>query len=191
MKTALAAVMLLAFAGCLSAARNEIMQGNSESPVKVIIYDDLQCSDCAKFQTLLDEKLLPKYGARVAFIHRDFPLGKHDWARTAAIATRWVHEQNPAIAAAIRRELLQQQNSITAANLAPWLQEFARRSGLDPKGITASLTDPRLTALVEQDLQSGKARGVTHTPTVFLGAQSFIEIIIYEDLARAIDEALK
>ena len=34
------------------------------------------------------------------------------------------------------------------------------------------------------------ARGVERTPTVYVGGVAFVETIIYEDLARALDEAL-
>lgn len=191
MKIAVLAVLTSALPFTLMAAKSDVVQGNLESPVRVIIYDDLQCSDCGTFQSLLDEKLLPKYGARVAFVHRDFPLGKHDWARAAAIAARWAYEHNSALGAAIRRELLAEQGSINVTNLRPWLVEFALRNKVDAKAIVESINDTRLVALVDQDIQSGKARGVTRTPTVFLGSQSFVEIIIYDDLARALDEALK
>lgn len=188
-----AAFRLLVFAvlaANMSGARSEIVEGNVASPVKVVIYEDLQCGDCTRFRALLDEKILPKYGSRVAFVHRDFPLGKHDWARMAAIAARWVSERKPEAGITLRRELMAEQNAITAQNLKPWLVEFASRNSLDQKGILDALTDVRLITLVDQDLQSGVARGVSHTPTVFLGTQAFVETIIYEDLARALDQAL-
>jgi protein-disulfide isomerase len=190
MKYAVAAAALLAIAGSAFAARTDIVEGNPSSTVKVLIYEDLQCPDCATFRTTLDEKLLPKYGSRVAFIHRDFPLGKHDWARPAALAARWVYEQSPRLGITFRRELLSEQNNITAQSLKPWLLEFASRNKLDQKGILDSLNDPRLNALIDQDRQGAVARGVTNTPTVYVGGVSFVETIIYEDVARAIEEAL-
>ena len=171
--------------------RNEVVEGNRTSTVRVVIYEDLQCADCTKLRTLLDEKLLPKYGSKVAFVHRDFPLGKHDWARQAAIAGRWIYEQNPEIGITYRRELMAQQDHITVQNFKYWLLEFAARNRLDQPGVLASLNDPRLTALVEQDYQSGVARGVTNTPTVYVGSQSIVETVIYEDLARLIDTELR
>lgn len=187
-----AAALLLISAACLIAygARSDVMEGNSASPVKVLIYEDLQCSDCARLRALLDEKILPKYGSKVAFIHRDFPLGKHEWARPAAIAARWVYEQNPQAGITFRRELLAELNNITLQSLKPWLADFATRNHLDPKGILDSLSDQRLATLVDQDQQSAVARGISHTPTVFVGGQAFVETIIYEDLARALDDAL-
>jgi protein-disulfide isomerase len=171
----------------LAATRRDLVEGNPASSVRVVIYEDLQCSDCQKLRTLLDQKLLPKYGARVAFVHRDFPLGKHDWARSAAIAARWIDEQDPDLALVFRRELLSEQDHITPATLNPWLREFAERNKLDPNAMVAALTDRRLVALVDQDYQGGVARGVERTPTVVVGGQKFVETILYEDVARALD----
>jgi protein-disulfide isomerase len=192
MRTATAALALL-LAACVgaSAAHNDVVEGNPASPVKVLIYEDLQCSDCARFRVLLDEKILPQYGSKVAFVHRDFPLGKHEWARPAAVAARWVYEQDPKTGITFRRELLAELNNINLQTLKPWLLDFAARNHLDPKGILDSLSDQRLNTLVDQDRQAAVARGISQTPTVFVGGVSFVETILYDDLARALDEALK
>jgi protein-disulfide isomerase len=155
-----------------------------------LIYEDLQCSDCARFRVMLDQKLLPKYGTKVAFIHRDFPLGKHDWAVPAAVAARWVNEQSGELGIIFRREIMAEQDGITAQNLKQWLIDFAYRNHLDPKGIIASLTDQRLNAAVDQDRQAAVARGVNRAPTVFVGGVPFAETIIFDELARAIDDAI-
>jgi len=185
-------VLALAALACanLSAVRRDIVEGNPNSPVRVIIYEDLQCGDCLKFRTLLDQKLLTKYGSRVAFVHRDFPLGKHDWARPAAIAARWVEEHNPNLAIVFRREIMSEQDHITAPTLKPWLSEFAGRNNLDRQGILDSLNDKRLEALVDQDYQGGLARGIARTPTIVVGGQKLVETILYDDVARALDVEL-
>jgi protein-disulfide isomerase len=185
-----ALALILAAGGRAAAAHNDVIEGNPASSVKVLIYEDLQCSDCARFRVMLDQKILPKYGSKVAFIHRDFPLGKHDWARPAAIAARWVYEQDSERGIGIRREMLSEQDSITSQNLKQWLVDFAYRNHLDPKAIVASLSDQRIATLVDQDRQSAVARGVSRAPTAFVGGLAFTETIIYEDLARALDDAL-
>ena len=182
---------ILAAGAMFAGARLDLTEGNAASSVKVIIYSDLQSSDCAKLRTLLDEKILPKYGARVAFVHRDFPLGKHEWARQAAMVGRWVFEQDPAAGIGFRREIMAEQNNITVRTLKPWLLEFAARYQLDPRGILAALNDPRLSALVDQDLAMGAARAVTRLPTVFVGGQTLVETIPEDDLVQALDTALK
>jgi protein-disulfide isomerase len=190
MKIVAALLLFFSISPGVFGARKDVTEGNPNGAVKVQIYEDLQCGDCGRLRTLMDEKILPKYGSKVAFIHRDFPLGKHDWARPAAIAARWVYEQNAQLGIDFRREMLSEQNNITSQNLKQWLLEFAARNRLDQKGILDSLTDPRLATLIDQDWQGGVARGVSRTPTAFVGGQAFVETIIYEDLARALDEAL-
>jgi protein-disulfide isomerase len=190
MRIAAALVLVLAVGSHASAARNDIVEGNPASSVKVLIYEDLQCSDCARFRVMMDEKILPRYGRKVAFIHRDFPLGKHDWAAQAAVAARWVNEQSGELGIIIRREILAEQDAITAQNLKQWLIDFAYRNHLDPKGIVASLTDQRLITVVDQDRQGAVARGVSRVPAVFVGGVAFSETVIFEDLARAIEDAI-
>jgi protein-disulfide isomerase len=184
-------LVLLTASTAVALGRSDVVEGNAGSPVKVVIYGDLQCSDCARLRTLLDEKILPRYGNRVAFVHRDYPLGKHEWARQAAMAGRWVFEQNHDAGIAFRREIMAEQNNLSLANLKPWLQEFAQRYKLSERDIIACLTDPRLATLVDQDLASGSARSVARIPAVFLGSQSFVETILEDDLVRALDEALR
>jgi protein-disulfide isomerase len=189
-RTAPASLAILALVACCSALfakRSEIVEGNPASPVRVVIYEDLQCSDCERFRSLLDEKILPRYGSRVAFVHRDFPLGKHEWARQAAVAARWVYAQDPDLGITFRRELMAEHDHITPANLRGWLQEFAARNHLDEKGILDSITAPQLVAMVDQDYQGGVARGVAQTPTVYVGGQKLVETILYDDFARALD----
>lgn len=182
--------LLLAAAGAAFASRNDVVEGNPASSVRVLIYEDLQSGRGAQFQLMLQNKLMPRYGSRVAFVHRDFVLGRHDWAPQAAIAARWVWEQSNALGIQIRAEILAEHDSITARNLKDWLIDFAYRNHLDPKGIVDSLSDKRLRALVDQDQQAATARGVTEVPTVYVGGISFAQDIIYDDLVRAIDDAL-
>ena len=172
------------------AVNHDVVEGNAASSVRLVIYEDLECGDCARFEAVLEQKILPKYGSKISIVHRDFPLGKHDWARPAAMAARWVWEQDSVRGIAIRRELLSEQDSITAQNLNSWLYEFAVRNHMDVKGIIDSLSDPRIAAMVDQDRQAAVARGVSKTPTAYVGGQAFVETIIYEDVARALDEAL-
>jgi protein-disulfide isomerase len=167
-----------------------MVEGNASGQVRVVIYEDLQCGDCESLRVMLDNRILARYGSRVAFVHRDFPLGKHDWARQAAVAARWVYQQDPGLGITFRREILAEHDHIKLATLKPWLQEFADRNHLDRKGIVDSLTDSRLISMVDQDIQAGLVKGVTRTPTVYVGGEALVETVIYDDLARLLDHEL-
>ena len=165
----LAAALVISTAA--AATTTDIVEGNPDAAVKVLIYSDLQCDYCQSFRAILDEKLLPKYGKNVAFVHRDFPLPRHKWAREAAMAARWVWEQNPRAGVVFRRELLSEQEHITEASLKPWLIEFADRNQLSEQGIVAALTDTRLGALVDSDIQAATVRGIKTVPTVIVAGR--------------------
>src|SRR5260370_41331028 len=85
-------------------ADKHLMEGAAQSPVHVIVYEDLQCPDSAAFRTMLDERLLPRYSSAVQFEYRDFPLPKHAWARQAAVAARFFEESRPGLGLAYRND---------------------------------------------------------------------------------------
>jgi protein-disulfide isomerase len=171
-------------------AEQPLVEGRTESKVRVLIYEDLQCPDCAAFRRMMDEKLLPRFGDRVAFIHRDFPLAKHAWARKAAIAARYFAGVKPELGLAYRRHIMATIQETRADNFNDKLSAFARDNEVDPAQAVAALDDERLSALVERDFQDGVARGVAKTPTVFVSGKPFIEHFSFEDISQSIEDAL-
>lgn len=172
------------------AARKPMVEGNPESPVIALIYEDLQCSDCAAFRRMMDEKLLPKYSDKVAFVHRDFPLAKHAWARRAAIAARFFSERDPELGLAYRRYTMAGQEGATPENFNDRLTAFCKSHNIDPNEAMAALSNAAYAAAVDKDYQDGVGRGVVHTPTVFVNGKPFIETFSFEEIAKGIDEAL-
>ncbi len=188
--------MILKLAGALAVScagllAQGLIEGKPGSPVRVIIYEDLACSDCANFRKMMDEQILPKYKDQVEFIHRDFPLAKHPWSRNAAIAARFFAEKDPALGLEYRRFSLANISRTTPETFNDRLSEFASAHGVKPEEAIAALQDTRLAALVEKDYQDGVARGVAKTPTVFVNGDPFIETFTFEEISKSIDEALK
>jgi protein-disulfide isomerase len=171
-------------------AGQPLIEGQARSTVHVLIFEDLQCSDCAAFRRMLDEQLLPRYASKVTFEHRDFPVAKHPWARKAAIASRAFLEINPKLALDFRSELLANIRETTTANFNERITAFATSRGVKPVRVLASLNDPKLNALVEKDLQDGIARRVSKTPTVFVNGRPFVETFSFEEVSKTIDEEL-
>lgn len=169
------------------AADQHLVEGAAQSPVRVLIYEDLQCPDCAVFRNMLDAQLLPRYASRVRFEHRDFPLAKHAWARKAAIAARFFEEAKPGLGLEYRKYSMGHQSEITAENFNGQLAAFAKAHGTDPAKALAALGDQRLAALVEKDFQEGVARGIAHTPTVLVNGKPFIETFTFQEVAAALD----
>lgn len=181
----------LLLAALALAPQQPLVEGNPSSQIRVVIYEDLQCPDCANFRRMLDEKLLPKYAATVAFEHRDFPLAKHSWARKAAIASRFFQDTSVELALRYRRYMLSNLRTIEPADFNERLAAFAKSNGCDPAKAVTALDEPKYAAAVEADFQDGVARGVSKTPTAILNGTPFIETFTFEEISKAIDEALK
>lgn len=172
-------------------AQSPLVEGRADSPIRVLVYEDLQCPDCATLRRMMDEQLLPKYGARVAFEHKDFPLARHAWARPASMAARHFQAVKPELGVEFRRRVMADLRTISPDNLAGYVAAFARQHGTEPDKAVASLKDEALARLVEADFQEGVARGVAKTPTVFVDGQPFIERFTAEEIMKALDAALK
>ena len=181
---------LLTAAAAILGAQPRFVEGNPTSSVRVVIYEDLQCPDCATFRAMLDDTLLPRFASTVAFEHRDFPLAKHAWARKAAIAAKYFESASPAVALEFRRLTLTHLREIPKDKFEDHLRTFARAHGVDPDRAVAALADPGFTAGVERDYQDGVARGVAHTPTIFVNGEPFIEHFPVEDVVKTIEREL-
>lgn len=172
-------------------AEQRLVEGNASSPVRVLVYEDLQCPDCAAFRKMMDEHLLPRYGSKVAFEHRDFPLPKHSWARKAAVAARFFEQVKPDLGVKFRRETMADLAAIPADQIERHVRAFAKKNGADEAKAAAALADAKLSALVEEDYQEGIARGVGRTPTVLVNARPFIETFTLAEISAGIEAELK
>jgi NAD(P)-dependent dehydrogenase (short-subunit alcohol dehydrogenase family) len=161
-----------------------------DNRVTVTIYDDLQCKDCARLNAMLENSLLPEYRGRVTFLHRDFALPKHIWAKPAAIVSRRFDEIACGLSAGWRTYILNRIGTTTIETLADRVREYAASVGVDPERILSGWDDEKLAAVVDADIREGQARGVTRTPTMFVNSQAFIENFTLEEITAAIEKTL-
>jgi len=187
---ATAGLVLGFICACAAVTAQVPPEGRVGSKVRVVIYEDLQCPDCAHFRVVLDQQLLPKYGSQVEFVHRDFPLAKHPWARTAAIAARYFAEKDPKLGLEFRRHTMATQRQTNPENFNDRLKAFAKDHGIDPEEAVAALSNARYAEAVEKDFQEGVGRGIVHTPTALVNGVPFIETFTFEEISKGIDDAL-
>ena len=183
-------LVLFALTAIALFAQKPLVEGNPASAVRVVIFEDLQCPDCADFRAMMDEQLLPRFKSTVAFEHRDFPLPKHDWARKAAIASRYFESVSPDLAIEFRKATMRDQAKITAENFEAHLASFAKSQKADAAKATAALSDKTLQDRIEAEYQYGVARGIARTPTVLVNGEPFIEQFPAVDIIKYIEREL-
>jgi protein-disulfide isomerase len=182
-------LILPAFASIMF-AQQPLIEGNAASPVRVLIYEDLQCPDCANFRAEMEKDLLPRFAKTVAFEHRDFPLAKHSWARKASVAARFFANVSPETGIEFRRVTMTKLREIKPETFNEHVGSFAAAHKVDRAKAIAALDDPALAAAVEKDYQEGVARGIARTPTVLVDGEPFIERFPIADVIKSIEAAL-
>src|SRR5262245_48147861 len=102
-----------------------LVEGNADSSVRVITFEDLQCKDCSWLRRKMDEQIVPAYGDRVAFEHREYPLTRHEWARSASLVARYFVSVSHGLAVAFRRDVMADMSIISVESFPQWVREFA------------------------------------------------------------------
>jgi protein-disulfide isomerase len=147
--------------------------GNPHAKIRVIVYQDLECPDCAQWHGVFLRQIIPEFGKDVAFEFRDFPLPQHQWSFNAAVLARFFDEKSLNLGMAWRDYCFTHQDTLTPDNLISRAAAWAAPHGITRAQLDLAFTRSDLFALVEADMQRGRADHVEHTPTVLLnGAEA-------------------
>ena len=172
--------------------------GGEAAPVKIVVFDDLECPFCAREHAALFPALLERYGDKVRIAYKDFPLSQHPWA---------IHAQNDANCLAAQNgpaywkyvdtihaksaDIGGAEHSLTAAKID------LDKTAIDV-GSAAKVDAPKLKACVDKQdesqvnagLREGEALQVNGVPAIFINGEQINGAAPVEFVYRAIDEAL-
>lgn len=169
--------------------------GPTDSPVKLVVYTDLECPFCKQFHTTLLE-LSAKY-PKLAIIYRNFPLSIHPKAETEARAAECAAKMGGEEA---YWKMVNRIFKVTPSNNGldlTQLPEIAKEAGItDTARFQTCLDSNETKERVQLDLKEANETGGEGTPwTIFLtpagnkipvnGARSL------EVMSAAIEEAFK
>jgi protein-disulfide isomerase len=148
--------------------------GDPKAPVTIVEYSDFECPVCRNLHDAL-RSILPKYGAKVRVIFKDFPIEQlHPWARTAAIAGRCAYQQKPETFWKVYDLIYDNQEIISAANAWGKMVDYASQSGLDAEAFKSCMASPEAGATVNASHANGEKLEVNSTPTVFVNGRRMV-----------------
>src|SRR3954469_15009478 len=78
--------------------------------VAIIVFEDLQCPDCARAEPLLQEAAKTY---KIPIVRHDFPLAMHNWSFEAHVMARYFDTKSKALGEEFREFLFKNQPSIT------------------------------------------------------------------------------
>ena len=159
------------------------VRGNADAPVTIVEFSDYQCPYCHQVEPTI-EAVLAKYGDRVRFAYRDFPLRNiHEHAEMAAEASRCALEQG--------KFWEYHDQLFKATNLdKDALVGFARNASMDQQKFESCLTSEKYKAQIDKDIEEGRKAGVSGTPTFFINGLSTSGAQQQDAFTRIIDDEL-
>jgi protein-disulfide isomerase len=182
---------VLSMAGLAFAADASSLKPPPGAKVALVVFEDLQCPDCARAYPVVWEAANAHH---IPVVLHDFPLPMHNWSFEAAIWARFFDTKSINIGNDFRRFIYSNQPQINPGNLQQWVQKFADDNKIplpfakDPEG--------KLAEKVQADLSLGRKIGLEHTPTIFVigqGAVStpFVEVVDRAQLSQIIEDMQK
>ena len=147
----------------------------------IVIFEDLQCPDCARAHP---ELLKTSEALKVPVVIHDFPITRHAWAFPAAILARWFTAQSPALGVEFRSYVFEHQRDIRPENLRQYGEQFAAQNQL---ALPADVDpDGRLQALVQADFDLGMKIKLEYVPLIFVTRRegASLRAIEVTDLAK-------
>ena len=160
--------------------------------VAIVVFEDLQCPDCARAAPLVHEAAKTY---KIPLVLYDFPLPQHNWSFDAAVDARWFDTKSKEIGDEYRLYIFAHQPQITTPEI---LRSVTEKFAADHKLTMPLFVDPKgdLTAKVKADYDLGQRVGIIHTPTLYVVSNTsrgapFIEVVDRTQLYTLIDNMLK
>jgi protein-disulfide isomerase len=158
--------------------------GPADAKVTIVEFSDFQCPFCSRAANVVHQ-LKEKYGDKVHFVFRQFPLSFHQNAHAAAEASLAAEAQGKFWE--YHDKLFANQQSLDR----PSLEKFAKESGLNVESFKKALDDKTYAATVDSELKLGEEVAVDGTPTMFLNGARVSNPTDFGALSKQIDDALK
>jgi protein-disulfide isomerase len=157
--------------------------GPENAKVTIVEFSDFQCPFCTRAASVV-QQIREKYGDKVRFVFRQYPLPMHGDAHLAAQAALVAHQQGKFWE--FHDLLFANQRALTR----PSLIEYAKQANLDLSLLDKALDDQTLKAAVDADVKLGEEVNVNGTPTVFVNGKRVANPTEFAPVAQLIDAAL-
>jgi protein-disulfide isomerase len=161
------------------------VKGQAHAPVAVVEYGDYQCPHCGHAHPIV-QRIQRHFGRRLCFVLRNFPLNKiHPNAEDAAEAAEFAGSFKKFWE--MHNSFFDNQSMLDDA----LLMTLAQRLELSQNKLRQALEVETFMPRVRAEFLGGVRSGVNGTPAFFINGHRHDGPFEFEDLAAAIESALK
>jgi protein-disulfide isomerase len=158
--------------------------GPAGAKVVIVEFSDFQCPFCSRAANAVHD-LKTKYGDKVHFVFRQFPLSFHQNAHISAEASLAANAQGKFWE--FHDKLFANQGKLDRESL----EGYAKELGLNVADFKKALDDKAFAPAVDAEMKLGEEVAVDGTPTMFLNGKRVSNPTDIVALSKDIDEALK
>jgi cyclophilin family peptidyl-prolyl cis-trans isomerase/protein-disulfide isomerase len=165
------------------------MLGNTDAPLTILEYSDIQCPYCALIEPSLIEYVTANPD-KVRLIFRHFPLEMHDKSFIGATLLEAAGAQGVDKFEALKNDLFTKQadwSSMDPDAFVAYAKEEAKALGIDVTKFTADLENNDLMNKILTQYQGGVAGGVSYTPYIVMNGMFFRGEMTAEIMAGIVD----
>ena len=165
--------------------------GGENAKVTIIEFSDFACPFCAKFENEILPKILEKYGDKIKFVYRDFPVHENV-SKLAAEAANCAGDQRKYWD--YHKLLFEKQNEWVKPNeslVRQKLYSFAEQLNLNMDDFKACMDSDKYDKEIQKDYIDGAKAGVTGTPTIFINGIKIVGAQPVEEFYKIIDKELE
>jgi len=166
--------------GGANAQKSTIAGPELKESVELVEYGDFQCPACSA-GALAVEEALQKYGSRVTFTFKHFPLSFHQWATQASWAAEAANRQNKFYDMYLKL-YAHQTEWVSSKDAGKLFETYAGDLKLDVEKFKKDYASADVKDKVEKDRQEGMAAGIDATPTFKIDGVTIIFTRITPDL---------
>lgn len=157
--------------------------GPKDAKVTIVEFSDFQCPYCSRAAEA-SKQIKLKYGDKVRFVFRQFPLSFHAQAQKAAEASLAAHAQGKFWP--FHDALFANQSQLGEEDL----KKHAAKVGLNVAVLDKALKSDQYKKQVEADFALGTQVGVNGTPTMFLNGKRVPNAVSFEAIETLIKQEL-
>lgn len=179
--------------------------GPENAPVIIVGFDDLECPFCGRLHESIFPAITQRYGDKVRFVYKDYPLDMHPWALRAAVDVNCLGAQSEkgywnlvdyihGHASDVGADPKDAKADKTLARANDQLDKLTKEQGefqkADMPKLEACLTKQD-TAAIDASKKVGEALNIDSTPTLFINGDKIDGAVPLDFLFGEIDDALK
>jgi protein-disulfide isomerase len=151
--------------------KTDWIKGPDNAKVTIVEYSDFQCPACYDYYFAV-KRMMEKYGDRVRFVYRNFPLPQHENATPAAKYANAAGKQGKFWE---MYDIIFQKQKVWSAMKTPEavlaFQGYGKDLGLDVDKLTKDSELPEIEDSINHSLSTGRDTKLEGTPTFFINGK--------------------